>query len=145
MKKKMNIKIDFFKNDLIDAIGAGIYEISIHKKQQSEVLYIGESVFVLVRCAGHLYNLSKAPEYFGFNNNTIQNTDVTLKFKLLEKVGKEISRKSEETRLIKEKRPLTQSGISDHMKSIEEKKLAVNTFLESDTLKAEGIDMQNLT
>ncbi len=58
----MNIKVEFFRYDLIRAIGAGIYEISIVKNNKSEVLYIGESVFVLVRCASHLYELKKKPD-----------------------------------------------------------------------------------
>lgn len=42
----MNINIDFFQKDLIQAIGVGIYEISVYKNDASRVLYIGESVFV---------------------------------------------------------------------------------------------------
>ena len=48
----MKIKIDFFNKNIIDAIGAGIYQVSIMNNGKEEVLYIGESVFVLVRCGG---------------------------------------------------------------------------------------------
>lgn len=57
MEVSVNIenKNRFFQDDLIKSIGAGIYEISVDKKGKSKVLYIGESVFVIVRCASHLY------------------------------------------------------------------------------------------
>ena len=82
----INIKVEFFQDDLIQAIGAGIYEISIDHNKKSGVLYIGESVFVLVRCATHLYELKKKPEYFGFTDKTIDDSGITLKFKLIEKI-----------------------------------------------------------
>lgn len=50
----MKINIEFFKNDFIDAIGAGVYEIkAIYNNKDIKSVYIGESVFVLVRCATH--------------------------------------------------------------------------------------------
>ncbi|SDP72962.1 hypothetical protein [Clostridium gasigenes] len=128
-KTNMNIRIDFFQSDLIQAIGAGIYEISIYKNNQSKVLYIGESVFVLVRCASHLYELNKKPEYFGFTEETIGDSSVTLKFRLLEKEDKKDLRKKRETELIKDKKPLSQSGISDYQKSVEDKILELTSFL----------------
>jgi hypothetical protein len=127
----MNISVDFFRNDLIQAIGAGIYEISIYKNNKSTVLYIGESVFVLVRCASHLYDLKKSPEYFGFTEDTIGDSSITLKFRLIENQGNSALRKKREKELIKENKPLSQSGISDHQKSVEEKILALTYFLDS--------------
>jgi len=127
----MNIIIDFFKNDLIQAIGAGIYEISIYKNNKSTVLYIGESVFVLVRCASHLYELKKNPEYFGFTKDTIEDSSITLKFRLIKKEDDRTLRKKIEKELIKENKPLSQSGISDHQKSVEEKILSLTYFLDS--------------
>lgn len=125
----MNIKVEFFQDDLIQAIGAGIYEVSIDQNNKSEVLYIGESVFVLVRCASHLYELKKKPEYFGFTYKTIDNPSITLKFSLIEKNSDNISRKRRELELIKERNPLCQNLISDRMKNVEDKIKALTQFL----------------
>lgn len=76
----MKIKIDFFNENIIDAIGAGIYQVSIMNNGKEEVLYIGESVFVLVRCGAHLFELKKTPEYFGFNDETINNENICCSF-----------------------------------------------------------------
>lgn len=129
----MNIKIEFFQSDLIQAIGAGIYEVSVYNNHQSEIIYIGESVFVLVRCASHLYELNKKPEYYGFTEETIQDSSITLKFRLIEKIDNKILRRKREIELIKEKKPLSQSGISDRQKSVEDKILALTSFLNSNT------------
>ena len=51
----LKIRIDFFRVHLTDAVGPGVYEISITKNKNSKTLYIGESFVVLVRCATHLY------------------------------------------------------------------------------------------
>lgn len=124
-----NIKVEFFKDDLIQAIGAGIYEISINQNKKSDVLYIGESVFVLVRCASHLYELKKKPEYFGFTDKTIDDPGITLKFKLIEENSNNASRKKREVELIKERKPLSQSGIRDRQKNVEDKIEALTQFL----------------
>lgn len=131
----MNIIIQFFQRDLIPAIGAGIYEISVNKNGETRVLYIGESIFVLVRCASHLYELNKDPGYFGFTEETIMDSSVKLKFRLLERVIKRDLRKKREKELIKEKVPLTQSGISDYQKSVEDKISALTSFLNSNFTK----------
>lgn len=125
----LNIKVEFFQDDLIQAIGAGIYEISVDQNNKSEVVYIGESVFVLVRCASHLYELKKKPAYFGFTHKTIDNPGITLKFSLIEKNSDNASRKKRELELIKEKKPLSQNGISDRMKNVEDKIEALTQFL----------------
>lgn len=126
----MKIKIDFFNEKIIDAISAGIYQVSVRHNGKEEILYIGESVFVLVRCGAHLFELKKKPEYFGFNDETINNEKITLKFELLEAVDDMADRKHREKELIQEKNPMLQSGISDGMKSVEEKIQALTTFLE---------------
>lgn len=128
----MNIKVELFLDDLIQAIGAGIYEISVVKNNKSEVLYIGESVFVLVRCASHLYELNKKPEYFGFTDTTIDDPSITLKFKLIEENDNKALRRKRETELIKERKPLSQSGIADRQKNIEDKIEALTQFLNDD-------------
>jgi len=125
----INIKVEFFQDDLIQAIGTGIYEVSINQNNKSEVLYIGESVFVLVRCASHLYELKKTPEYFGFTPTTINNPDITLKFSLIENNNGNASRKKREKELIKERKPLCQNEISDRMKNVEDKIKALTQFL----------------
>lgn len=125
----MNIKVEFFQDDLIQAIGAGIYEVSVYKNKKPKVLYIGESVFVLVRCASHLYELKRKPEYFGFTDKTINDPGITLKFKLIEKNSNNVSRKKRELEFIKERRPLSQSGISDRQKNVEDKIEELTQFL----------------
>ncbi|UOQ49401.1 hypothetical protein MUN88_04660 [Gracilibacillus caseinilyticus] len=125
----MNIKVEFFQADFIQAIGAGIYQISINHNNKSEVLYIGESVFVLVRCASHLYELKRNPGYFGFTDKTIDNPGITLKFSLIEENGDYASRKKRELELIKERNILSQSGIRDHQKNVEDKIKALTQFL----------------
>lgn len=129
----MNIKIEFFQSDLIPAIGAGVYEISIYKNRQSKALYIGQSVFVLVRCAGHLHTLNKDLEFLGFTEETINDSSATLKFRLLEKIDNNDLRNKREKELIKEKKPLSQSGISDHLKSVEDRISALTSFLNLNT------------
>ena len=132
------MEICFFEGNkqFMDAIGAGIYEIKICKnkngKTKEKVLYIGESVFVLVRCAYHLYKLRKDPTYFGFTEDMSKYPDVTLRFSLLKLQDDQTSRRREEKDIISEEKeqPLTQSGKSDRMKSKEEKIAAVREFLE---------------
>ena len=128
----INIQVEFFQDDLIQAIGAGIYEISIDHNNKSDVLYIGESVFVLVRCASHLYELKSKPEYFGFTDKTIDDSGITLKFKLIEKNSNSGLRKKREMELIKERKPLSQSGIRDRQKNVEDKIEALTQFLNDD-------------
>lgn len=127
----MNIKIEFFKDDLIQAIGAGIYQISICKNNKSAILYIGESVFMLVRCANHLFNFNKDPNYFGFTNEEIEDSNIVLKFTLLEQISDSLERKKREKHLINEYKPLSQSGISDRQKNIEDKISSFKDFFNS--------------
>lgn len=125
----MKIKIDFFSEKMIDAIGAGIYQVSVKYNGMDKVLYIGESVFVLVRCGAHLFELKNKPEYFGFNDDSINNENIILKFELFENIDDKKKRKHREKELIKEKNPIMQSGISDRMKTVEEKVQALTAFL----------------
>jgi len=126
----MNIKIEFFNENFIQAIGAGIYEIIVCKNNKCEVLYIGESVFVLVRCATHLYKLKKNPAYFGFTKDTINDSDIKLIFNLIENDDSKKARIKKEIELIKEIKPLTQSGIRDYHKDIEERIIALTNFID---------------
>ena len=40
------MKISFFENQLAEAIGAGVYRISVRKEKKLAVLYIGESCYM---------------------------------------------------------------------------------------------------
>jgi len=115
----MNIKVKFFEDKIVEAIGAGIYEIYVKIGSKEELLYIGESVFVLVRCATHLYEIAKGKGYLGFTKEMIENSNITLVFKLLTLEPDTEKRKTKEKEVIKTKQPVMQSGISDRVKSIE--------------------------
>lgn len=83
----IGIKIDFFANNFVEAIGAGIYKISVIRANGDIApLHIGESIFVLVRCATHLFELKRNPKYFGFTEETISSSEITLKFELFHQV-----------------------------------------------------------
>ena len=86
----------------------------------------------MVRCALHLYELNKKPEYFGFTDTTIDDPSITLKFKLIEENDNKALRRKRETELIKERKPLSQSGIADRQKNIEDKIEALTQFLNDD-------------
>ena len=115
----MKIKVNFFEGDIVNAIGAGIYEIYVQIDSKEELLYVGESVFVLVRCATHLYEIEKGKGYLGFTNEMLDDDNITIIFKLYDQVSDRIERKDKEKKIIKDKRPRMQSGISDRVKSIE--------------------------
>lgn len=127
----MKINIDFFNDDFFNAIGAGVYEIIVSIGEKSRSLYIGESCWIIVRCATHLYRLKKKPEYFGFTNETIDRIDITVSFKLIKLIDDKSKRKSNEKELIEKNDPLSQSGISDRQKCIEDKIHALNQFINS--------------
>lgn len=78
----MDFKVKFFEDGFLDAIGAGVYEIYIQKNDNEQLLDVGESVFVLVRCATHLYEIVKGKGYLGFNKENLENDSFTLVFKL---------------------------------------------------------------
>lgn len=131
---KIQIKIDFFSNNFVEAIGAGVYKVSVIKENGDIApLYIGESVFVLVRCATHLFEFKKNPAYFGFSKDTIENPKITLKFELYRPIDDKRERKRYEKELIKETlktQPIIcQNGISDRMKNIDQKIEDLNSFL----------------
>lgn len=128
----MKIKIDFFSDNFVDAIGAGIYEVSMCYNNENISLYVGESVFVLVRCATHLFEFKKEPCYFGFKNEDVENENITLKFSLLEKEEDTAERKKREKAYIKEKAPKLQTGISDRMKKIDDKIIEIEKILRNE-------------
>ncbi|WP_248621371.1 hypothetical protein [Enterococcus cecorum] len=113
------MKVQFFEDSLVSAIGAGVYQIFVKTEKEEKLLYVGESVFVLVRCATHLYEISKGNGYLGFDKNIIGNKDITVVFKLYQNVEQKSERVAIETKLIKEAHPVMQSGIKDRVKPIE--------------------------
>lgn len=125
----MNIKVKFFEDKFVEAIGAGIYEIYVQINSKEELLYVGESVFVLVRCATHLYEIIKGNGYLGFTKEMIENYNITLAFKLLISESDKKMRKAKEKEVIKDKHPRVQSGISDRVKSIENMISEMTDFL----------------
>ena len=84
------------------------------------MLYVGESVFVLVRCATHLYEIVKGNGYLGFTKEMIESNNITLVFELLTSESDKKKRKAKEKEVIKDKHPRMQSEISDRVKPIEE-------------------------
>lgn len=112
------MKVEFFNDKLVEAIGAGIYGIYLNNKRN--LLYIGESVFVMARCSAHLYEIQKGTGYLGFTNEINNNDNFTLIFDLLDSISDTESRKKREKELIKSLEPKQQSGISDRVKSVEE-------------------------
>ncbi|MBQ9906654.1 MAG: hypothetical protein IJM46_07775 [Oscillospiraceae bacterium] len=130
----MKIKIEFFENQIPDAIGGGVYQVSVRRKDNKTApVYIGESFSMLNRCAAHLYELQKAPEYFGFTKETICNDEITLIFEIAEKETDEMLRKQKQFDRIKKMHPLplSQSGKSDCQKEIPDKIAAMEQFLQS--------------
>ncbi|MEG3297206.1 hypothetical protein [Streptococcus suis] len=127
----MNLQVQFFQNDVIKAIEGGVYQISLQKVDgERRVLYIGESFSMLIRCAQHLYQLRKYPEYLGMTTETLRNQNLILMFEILELEEAMGIRRKKEKEYIKKYRPLLQSGLSDRMLPISRKKEAVANFLE---------------
>ncbi|HEL1661047.1 TPA: hypothetical protein TXN53_000566 [Streptococcus suis] len=127
----MNLQVQFFQNDVIKAIKGGVYQISLQKDDgERRVLYIGESFSMLIRCAQHLYQLRKYPEYLGMTTETLRDQNLILMFEILELEEAMRIRRKKEKEYIKKYRPLLQSGLSDRMLPISRKKEAVANFLE---------------
>ncbi len=116
------MKINFFSDNLFDAINGGVYEIHLKTNEEDHLLYIGQSVFVLIRCATHLFEFRKNPKYFGFKDDScFKEPTLELIMKLNKSEPDKSKREQEELRLIKLHQPKLQSGIKDRMKNIEEK------------------------
>ncbi|HEM6509187.1 hypothetical protein E8L09_01870 [Streptococcus suis] len=127
----MNLQVQFFQNDVIKAIKGGVYQISLQKVGgERRVLYIGESFSMLIRCAQHLYQLRKYPEYLGMTTEILRDQNLILMFEILELEEAMGVRRNKEKEYIKKCTPLLQSGLSDRMLSIPKKKEAVANFIE---------------
>lgn len=117
----MKIKVKFFEDDFIEAINGGVYEIYLKEgDNKEELLYIGESVFVLVRCATHLFEISKGIGYLGFDEKNIEDDNVTLIFKLYKSENDKRKRKEIELKLIEQRGTALQSGLKDWVKPVDE-------------------------
>lgn len=116
----MKFKVKFFEERFVEAIGAGVYSISLSKGNKEELLYIGESVFVLVRCATHLYEIAKGTGYLGFSKEYIEDDSVTIIFRLLEEESSKQGRITHENEYIKRMNPIMQTGIKDRVKPVED-------------------------
>ena len=119
----MDFKVEYFKENFVKAIRAGIYGIYVRKDDKDTLLYIGESVFVLERCSAHLFEITKKIGYLGFTEDTLQklqDIDATLVFKLIELNENRENRKAKEKEYIQELEPLMQSQISDRVKPVDE-------------------------
>ena len=125
----MKIKVQFFEESLVDAVGAGVYEIYAKADDKEELFYVGEFVFVLVRCATHLYEISKGKGYLGFDKDKIEKDNITLVFKLYDNVSSKKDRIALEKKLIDTKKPRMQSGVKDRVKSIEDMIDELTNFL----------------
>lgn len=137
------MKISFFTEDnCIDksAIGGGVYffELVDIRTGKSIPLYVGESVWVMVRCSHHLYKLKQTKgQYFGLLEDDLNNDGFELKVTLLEQIDKLKSEndnrtffKNRERYWITVKNPITQSGSSDNMiRSFMKKKKIVQTAM----------------
>jgi len=113
----MKTKVKFFEERFTDAIEPGIYGIY---KDGEDLLYIGESVCPLIRCATHLYEINKGIGYLGFKKEILENEDITIVFRLLENISDKAIRNSKEKVMIKQEHPRMQSEISDRVKSVDE-------------------------
>ena len=93
----MDIKVKFFEDSFVEATGPGIYGIYFQTNTENkELLYVGESVFVLVRCATHLYEIVKGDGYLGFTKEIIERNNITLAFELLLSESDKKRRKAKE-------------------------------------------------
>lgn len=131
----MKLNIEFFKDSFLEAIGAGVYEAEIvYNNGKTKSVYIGESIFVLTRCATHLFELKKFPRYWGFTDKTIDDENITLRLHILQfPDGKnkecKAHRKEFEVEQIKLKKPTSQSGRADYLRDVEERINELNKFI----------------
>ena len=123
------MKIDFFGDNLEDAIESGIYKIVMSYKDIEVPLYIGESIWVITRCGMHLYRFRKKFAYFGFTSQMLNDKNITIKFSLIEKVTNMSKRKHREKKLINKMQPILQTGIRDCAKKDAEKIESVKRFM----------------
>lgn len=113
------INISFFQKDGkfdINAIGMGVYIIELSDKHNHKIpLYIGESVWMIVRCAGHLYRTFKNPTYLGLIDE-LDNSDFELSISVLDSIDNKNLLAKREIERIEEINPLTQKRNDDKLR-----------------------------
>ena len=113
------MQILFFDGRIVEAIGAGIYQIALVKDGSNVPLYIGESESILGRCSTHLYEIMKGDGYLGFSKEVLKK-NIIIECKILALEPDTLKRKAEEKKYIKKCQPILQSGISDWVKTKQE-------------------------
>lgn len=119
MTEKKGISVSLFEKEDgtfdNDAINMGVYAIKLRNKTngKSILLYIGESVWMVVRCSGHLHRIMNEPEYMGLKQENLDNENFELVFEVIKPVKIKDSLKDEELHEIHESHPLTQGKIRD--------------------------------
>ena len=117
------MKIDFFTTENgMDprAIKGGVYQVELLMEGKEPIcLYIGESIWIAIRCGEHIYSLYEDPAYFGLKQEDLNNEKFTIRFYVLDEIeGKKGELgvgcyKEQELKEIQEKAPLTQLKTSD--------------------------------
>lgn len=143
------MKIDFFTTDKgMDkrAARGGVYHVELLKENTDSVvsLYIGESVWIAARCGQHIYSLYDNPNLFGLTTKDLENDELILRFRILEKIeGKKRvlgvgKYKNTEFKYIQKNNPTTQFNTSDRqLRDIEEKVRRVQLAMKECGLKNE--------
>lgn len=113
----------------------GIYIIKLRNLQKDEslVLYIGQSVWIMVRCAGHIYKIFKTPEYMGLEQNDLDNDNLELVVEVLESIDEKKKLRDKEREHIRKLKPLTQHSESD--RQVKNKKEIVQNAISKWKLK----------
>lgn len=125
----MDVNVKLFEGKLDKTFGGGVYEIYIQTKSKEELLFVGESIFVLVSCAFHLHLMTKGRGVLGFIKEIVGQDKITLVFDLYDSISDKEERKNKEKEIIRDKHPIMQSGDSDRVKSIEEMIDCMTKFL----------------
>lgn len=116
IERKIDINF-FIKDGVFDkrAISKGVYSIRLRNRDNDKEikLYVGQSVWMIVRCAGHLHRIFTEPEYMGLTNDDLDRENFELVFKVEEAVEQRDALRDRELHYIHELNPLTQSNTSD--------------------------------
>lgn len=76
----MNIKIKLFEEKFWVQLGQ-VFMKYIFKQMKKKTFYVGESVFVLVKCVTHLFETAKGNGYLGFNKEMVEKDMLYAQFK----------------------------------------------------------------
>lgn len=116
IERKININF-FIKDGVFDkrAISKGVYSIRLRNRDNDKEikLYVGQSVWMIVRCAGHLHRIFTEPEYMGLKVDDLDRENFELVFKVEGVAEKREELSSKERDYIEKLKPLTQGKIRD--------------------------------